>query len=188
MRGTASALYGNASGGVVDLRSAAPPSTALGVQGRSWAGSSGLRRYVGMVGGSLGAASYAGNIGRTAMDGYRRYAHQRLTNAFARASMDVRGTELALIGLGLDMPVAENPGALTQVQFDTNPRMADPLSISKRARKEVHQVQVGISAHRQLFGDGELLAQTYGGGRSLYNPLTFAIVGIDRRSGGPSLR
>ena len=188
IRGSASALYGNASGGVIDLRSAPPPTTPLAVQGRSWAGANGLRRNVGLFGGTLGQASYVGNIGRTATDGYRGYAHQRLTNAFVRAGTEFRGTELSLVGLGLDMPVAENPGALTQVQFDTNARMADPLSISKRARKEVHQVQIGVSARRAMLGDGDLVVQGYGSGRRLYNPLTFAIVGIDRSSGGGSLR
>lgn len=188
IRGTASALYGNASGGVVDLRSAAPPSRPLAIQGRSFAGSNELRRYAGLFGGAVGGASYLGNIGRTESDGSRSYAHQRLTNAFVRLSTDVRGTELALTGLGLDMPVAENPGALTRVQFDTNPRMADPLSISKRARKVVHQVQLGGSARRPLGTEGDVLVQGYGSGRSLYNPLTFGIGGINRRSSGASVR
>ena len=78
-----------------------------------------------------------------------------------RASTGFRGggIEIALVGLGLDMPLAENPGALTQVQFDTNPRMADPLSVSKRARKEVHQVQLGLSARRPLRDDGDIVVQ-----------------------------
>ena len=188
IRGTASALYGNASGGVIDLRSAAPPTTPLAIQARSWTGGYGLRRTAGLFGGSVGSASYMGNMGRTTSGGYRSYAHQRLTNAFVRVGTDVGGTQLSVVGLGLDMPVAENPGALTQIQLDTNPRMADPLSVSKRARKAVHQVQIGVSARRALAGDGDVLAQAYGGGRSLYNPLTFAIVRVDRSSGGASLR
>ena len=188
IRGTASALYGNASGGVIDLRSAPPPSARLGVQARSWAGSNGLQRYVGLFGGTIGSAAYQGNIGRLKSDGVRAYANQELTNAFTRASIDVRGTELSLTGLGLDMPIAQNPGALTRVQFDTNPEMADPLSISKRARKAVHQVQIGLGAHRELSERGDVQAQIYGGTRSLFNPLTFAVVGVDRHSSGASLR
>src|SRR4029079_14873476 len=38
LRGTASSLYGNASGGIVDLRSGDAPGSAAAVQGRSWAG------------------------------------------------------------------------------------------------------------------------------------------------------
>src|SRR5207245_6784161 len=60
LRGAAAAIYGNAAGGVIDLRSVAPPDVPLAVQARSWAGSSAMRRYVGLFGGSCGPASYEG--------------------------------------------------------------------------------------------------------------------------------
>ena len=188
IRGTASALYGNASGGVIDLRSINPPATPFAVQARSFTGSEGMRRYVGLFGGTIGSAGFTGNIGRTQNDGFRGYAHQRLTNAFARATTSVGKTELALIGMGLDMPVAENPGALTLAQVDSAPDQPDRLSVQKRARKAVHQVQLGLSARRPLAADGEVAAQIYGGTRALYNPLTFAVVGVDRRQGGAGAR
>ena len=188
IRGSASSLYGNASGGVIDLRSPAPPNASLAAQGRSWFGSNGLQRNVVLLGGTTGRASYQGNIGRTQNDGARAYSRQYLTNAFLRAGTEIRGTQLTLLGLGLDMPTAENPGALTRVQYDTNATMADPLSISKKARKAVHQVQLGLSARHTLLGEGEFQAQAYGSGRTLSNPLTFSIVGIDRRTSGGSMR
>ncbi len=188
IRGTASALYGNASGGVIDLRSAPPPAVPFALQARSFTGTAGLRRYVGLFGGTAGGAAYIGNIGRTMIDGYRTYAHQRLTNAFVRTTTTVAHTELALIGMGLDMPLAENPGALTRAQTDSAPRQADAQSVLKRARKTVHQVQVGFSARRPVLDGGELVAQGYGGTRSLFNPLTFAVVGVDRTQGGAGAR
>src|SRR4051794_19979812 len=188
IRGAAAALYGHAAGGVIDLRSGPAPDAPFAVQARSWAGSSGMRRYVGLFGGSAGLSSYTGNIGRTESDGFRQYAHQRLTNAFVRGTTTLRGTQLALIGMGLDMPVAENPGALTLAQADSAPEQADRPSVQKKARKAVHQVQIGLSARRPVAGSGEVAAQVYGGTRSLYNPLTFAVVGVDRRQGGASAR
>lgn len=188
IRGPASALYGNASGGVIDLHSVDPPEVPFAVQGRSWTGSDAMRRYVGLFGGTAGPIGYEGNIGRTESDGYRAYSQQRLTNAFARATASVGRTQLALIGLGLDMPVADNPGALTFAQFDSAPAQADPASVAKRARKAVHQVQIGLSARRPLARDGEAVAQVYGGTRSLYNPLTFAVVGVNRHQGGAGAR
>lgn len=188
IRGPAAALYGNASGGVIDLRSAPPPVVPLAVQARSWNGSYGFERYSGLFGGSSGPATYQGNIGRTQSDGYRFYSHQRLTNAFSRVAAKIGGSELALIGMGMDMPVAENPGALTRAQADTAPDQADPLSVQKKARKVVHQVQLGLSDRTPIAGQGEFTAQVYGGTRSLYNPLTFAVVGVDRRQGGAGAR
>jgi iron complex outermembrane recepter protein len=188
IRGTASALYGNASGGIIDLRSNDAPATPFAMQLRSFAGASGLKRYTGVFGGSAGSASYIGNIGRTQNDGYRDYAEQRLTNAFTRVAGSIGGTQLALIGMGLDMPVAENPGALTRAQADSAPWQADRTSVQKRARKAVHQVQLGLSGSHSMFGAGEFGGQVYGGTRSLFNPLTFAVVGVDRRQGGGGLR
>src|SRR2546423_6375762 len=143
-----------------------------------------MRRDVGLFGGSAGPFAYEGNIGRTASDGARQYAHQRLTNAFARATAQIAQTDIALLGLGLDMPLAENPGALTRAQVDNNPMQADSLSIVRRARKAVHQVQLGLALHRLLLTDGEIVAQGFGGTRTLFNPLTFAVVGVDRHQSG----
>jgi iron complex outermembrane receptor protein len=188
IRGTASALYGNASGGIIDLRSVDAPDTPFAMQLRSFAGASGLKRYTGLFGGSTSSVSYEGNIGRTQNDGYRAYAEQRLTNAFARVAGTVAGTRLALIGMGLDMPVAQNPGALTRAQADSAPTQADVTSVQKQARKAVHQVQLGLSGSHAFFGAGEIGGQAYGGTRTLFNPLTFAVVGIDRKQGGGGLR
>ena len=196
IRGAAASLYGNAAGGVIDLRSSDPPSVPFAVQARSWSGtdanpigtSSQQQRFVGLVGGTVGPASYEANIGRTRSDGYREYARQQLTNAFAHAATTLGATELALVGLGLDMPVAENPGALTFAQLEADPRQADVASVQKKARKAVHQVQLGVSARRAVVGDGEVAAQVFGGTRTLYNPLTFAVVGVDRRQSGAAAR
>ena len=195
IRGAAASLYGNAAGGVVDLRSGAAPAVPFAVQVRTWTGpdanpvrSAAQQRFVGLFGGTLGTTSYEGNLGRTHSDGYRAYSHQQVTNAFIHAATNVGATEIGLVGLGLDMPLAENPGALTAAQFNTDPAQADALSVQKKARKTVHQVQLGLSARRALAGDGEVAAQVYGGTRTLFNPLTFAVVGVDRRQGGASAR
>jgi iron complex outermembrane recepter protein len=188
IRGAASSLYGNASGGVIDLRSIDAPDSPFSVQARSWTGDNDMKRYVGLLGGTAGNVSYVGNMGRTENQGFRQYSQQQLTNAFLRGTTTIAGTQLALIGMGLDMPIAQNPGALTLAQADSAPEQADKPSVQKKARKAVHQVQVGLSAIRPLWTSGELSAQVYTGTRSLYNPLTFAVVGVDRHQGGAGAR
>jgi iron complex outermembrane receptor protein len=191
IRGASAALYGNASGGVIDLRSIDPPSTPLAVQARSFNGGAGLQRYTALLGGSPAGFGVEGNIGRTKSTGYRDYAHQQLTNAFVRATRTLGTTDFAVVGMGLDMPLAENPGAITRAQADTAPWQADALSVQKKARKTVHQVQLGLSATQHFGmkgGDGEVFVQGYGGTRALYNPLTFAVVGVDRRQSGGAVR
>ena len=186
MRGTAAALYGNASGGVIDIHSV-DPSLQVEPEARVWFGSNALRRSAVVVSGTTGAVSYQGNVGQTTADNFRDFSHQRLTNAFGRVSTTIGGTALSLVGIDLHMPVAENPGALTQAQFDSAPQMADPLSVKKKARKQVDQLQLGLSAMRQ-FGIGTVTVAGFGGNRSLYNPLTFATVDVERTIAGGSVR
>jgi iron complex outermembrane receptor protein len=188
IRGTASALYGNASGGVIDLRSVDPPDVPLDMEGRSWAESNFMRRDAVLLGGTAGSTTYEGNIGHSETDGYRAFSQQRLTNAFGRVATTVGTTELTLLGLGIEMPLADNPGALTRAQFDADPTQADGPSVMKESRKTVHQVQIGLQMRQPLLGDGELTAQVYGGTRSLYNPQTFAVVGVGRHQSGAGTR
>jgi iron complex outermembrane receptor protein len=188
IRGTASALYGNASGGVIDIHSVPPAAQLVVPEARAWFGSDNLRRTTAVASGTSGRWAYQGNVGQTQADNYRQYSHQKLTNGFGRIATTVGGTELALTGLALHMPVAENPGALNAKQLDTMPRMADPLSITRKARKEVDQVQVGLSANRRVAESVSLSGSVYGGTRSLYNPLTFSVVDVGRSLAGGSLR
>ncbi len=187
MRGSASSLYGNAGGGVVDLRTSEPLRVPISGALRLWSGALGSRRLVLKTSGATEGLGYQANVARTESDGYRDHSRQRMTNGFARVSLDRGGGSYALQWLGLDTPVAQNPGALTRAQFETNPRLADPLSIRKSARKAVTQSQFGVTARRAGFR-GELEASAYAATRSLDNPLAFAIVDVGRATSGGSLR
>jgi iron complex outermembrane recepter protein len=187
MRGSASSLYGNAGGGVVDIRSSQPLSVPVSGALRFWDGAYGAHRYVAKTEGVVGALGYQANATRTESEGYRDYSRQRSDNGFARVSYDADGGTYALEWLGVNTPLAQNPGAITRAQFEANPRTADPLSVRKAARKEVTQSQFGATARR--FGQRwETEASAYVGTRGLYNPLTFGIVDVDRGISGGNLR
>jgi iron complex outermembrane receptor protein len=187
MRGSASSLYGNAGGGVVDLRTSEPPALPVSAGVRYWHGAFANERLVGKVAGSANGFGYQGNVARTASDGYRDYSRQRTTNGFGRLSFDKTSGSYALDWLGVNTPVAQNPGALTRAQFEANPRQADPFSVRKGARKAASQSQFGLTA-RRFGGFGELEGSAYVGTRGLDNPLTFGIVDVDRAISGGSLR
>src|SRR6266576_3906450 len=148
MRGSASSLYGNAGGGVVDIRTAPPLPVPVSGAVRMSTGGFGTRRLVAKTGGFTDGFGYQANVARMQSDGYRDYSSQRMTNGFARFSYDRGESSYALDWLGVNTTVAQNPGAITRAQFNANPRMADPLSITKRARKAVTQSQFGLTARR----------------------------------------
>jgi len=187
VRGAAAALYGNASGGVIDLRTAAPPASKLAGDLRQWFGSDGFSRTTIAGGGVSGNAYYQADASSTRGDGFRAHSRERLTSAFARTGATLGGTDYSIEALGFDMPLAENPGALTLAQFRSNARLADVPSVNKQARKVVRQLQVGVAANR-LGTNDEISASAFVGGRSLYNPQTFAVVDVGRRTYGASAR
>ena len=187
LRGSASSLYGNAGGGVVDIRSSPAAPVPLWGEARFWTGGFGNRRIVAKASGSQSRFRYQGNLARTQNDGFRDYSRQRVTTGFARVARETGTSVVALQFLGMAMPEARNPGALTAAQMSADPRMADPLSVRKGARKAVDQSQLGITARRAAAG-GEIEAAGYVGARTLDNPLAFAVVDVDRTTSGASLR
>jgi len=187
MRGSASSLYGNAGGGVVDIRTSDPPPVPVSGAVRMSTGAFDTRRLVAKTGGATDGFGYQANVARTESHGYRDYSRQRMTNGFARMSYDNGGGSYALEWLGVNTPVAQNPGAITRAQFETDPRMADPLSIRKGARKAVTQSQFGLTG-RHSVARGQIEASGYAGTRTLDNPLTFAVVDVGRTMSGGNLR
>jgi iron complex outermembrane receptor protein len=187
IRGSASALYGNAAGGVVEFRSSQPPGQPIALELRALSGSDDLRRWSAGLGGTLAPLRYQGLVTRTEQDGYRRHARQETTHATGRVLHKLSGVELTWQAQLFTMPVAENPGALTAAEMRSDPRQPVTSFVTKRARKKVNQAQLSVTARRPL-ADGELAASLYGGTRDLDNPLTFAIVAIDRTTFGGSVR
>src|SRR5712671_7888249 len=62
MRGSASSLYGNAGGGVVDIRTSDPPPVILSGEGRIWSGAFATRRFVAKTGGAANGFGYQANV------------------------------------------------------------------------------------------------------------------------------
>jgi iron complex outermembrane receptor protein len=185
MRGAASALYGNASGGVIDIITTDPSREAVSVDARQWVGEDDFFRSVFAASGTSDRLGYVADVAHGRSDGTRNHASHESTTGFARVTLGSGPTLLALTFLGLHNPLAENPGALTLEEMRSNPRLADPQSIRRNARKAVHQAQAGASLQRRL-GNGDASISVFRGARSLDNPLPFAVVEIGRHTWGAS--
>jgi iron complex outermembrane receptor protein len=182
LRGAASALYGNSSGGVVDLRTDLPSSGFSG-SARQWIGSNDLSRSVVEISGRSSRSTFTGDITHTRTDGDRIQSKQRSTSGFGKVTTQLSGSDIALMVLGYSNPLSQNPGALTMDELQQNPEQADATSLRRDARKAVNQVQLGLSAGRKI-GTFDVSLLGYGGARSLDNPLTFAVVEVGRHTWG----
>jgi iron complex outermembrane receptor protein len=185
MRGSASALYGNASGGVIDLITEDPSRAALAFDVRQFLGEDAFRRSVGAFSGTSGRMSYIGDIAHLTNDGARDHSRQRATSGFGRFVYSANDNRAWISLMGLNNPLALNPGALTIEEMRADADAADPQSVRRNARKSVRQVQIGTGVSRALAG-GTVSLSAFGGSRSLDNPLPFAVVEIGRHTWGAS--
>lgn len=189
-RGSAGALYGNSSGGVVDVRSTPPPDVGGRLRASGWLAGGIARASLGggrRLGGPDGPG-ITGTLTHNAGDGPREYSAFRSTNALG----DMRwkgpaGTSLRLQGSFYDAPEAENPGALTAAEMERDPTLPDSNNILKKAGKVVRQSVVALQAARDA-GAFSLNASGHLGWRSLDNPQAFAIIELDRQTTGGSVR
>lgn len=192
VRGTAAALYGNAAGGVIDVRSRAPAAVPFAADARLWDGGGVQRANITASGSSRDSvgifrqAQWLGAVTRTRGDGPRDWSRLDATSVFARGLATVAGTRLELQGTHYDAPRAESTGALTAAELARDPRLPDSLNIARRSRKAVLQSQVALLAERDM-GQGTVRGSLFTGTRRLDNPLPFAIVEVDRRVVGGGL-
>lgn len=182
IRGPASALYGNASGGVIRLTTAPPPPAPLASEHRVLAGSNGLLRVETSAGGRTGAAAYRAYVSRLSYDGFREHASARNLNAggmlqLARGADEVR---LSFTAVRYD---ALNPGSLSDSLLRVDRGAAFARNVQQRTGEEGRQGQAGVWWRRQA-GPGALEVSAYGLARSIDNPIPTSVIDLDRRVGG----
>lgn len=186
LKGPLSMLYGNASGGVVQVftRSAGerPEFSAMG-----YMGSDGLARS------SLQFSQRQGNWGIVAdaatltSDGFRQYSEARrdhFNGKLEHRDADGRTTFIANI---LDNRKSQDPGSRTQAEFQTDPFGANRTNVINGAGKEFTQGILGASTERRLTDGGSLEGRVYAGTRDLRNPVIGPFIMIDRSFAGLGL-
>ena len=198
LRGPFSALYGNSSGGVIQVFTedgVAPPSlTASG-----WGGSYGTWRYGARANGAAGALDYVLDLTRFTTDGYRDHsaARKNLGNAKLGLQLD-DASRLTIVANSVDLK-AQDPLGLTYQQFQDDPRAA-PLAEQYDTRKTVRQTQGGLIYERQVDSRNTLRLMAYYGQRDTtqYQAIPPAaqlaptqaggVIDLKRQYGGADLR
>ncbi len=168
MRGPFSSLYGNASGGVVQVFTADGPETPR-LRSSFYAGSEGLRKCGVNIAGQQEALNYVVDTSRLDTDGWRDHSAARRDQLNAKLKITLPNGKLTLIGNSLDQPDTQDPSGLTRAQMQANPRQVDPAVLVFNARKSIRQNQLGAvyeagDANGEL---GSLQAKWYGGARQV---------------------
>jgi len=170
LRGTSSALHGNASGGVLLLTSA--PITRTGAGIRTEVGSFGTTKWL-VRGGSRSERGWAGvTFSRLRTDGFREHSAADLRQGTLSGTyLHSATTSISARFAFADNPKAENPGALTFDQAAVNPAAASPNNLARGADKDVSQQQVSIALRHRDPAGWTLTASLFGLWRDLKNPL-----------------
>ncbi len=189
LRGPFSALYGNASGGVIEFFSADPPSRpTFGV--RIAEGSDGLSQLSLAWAGPWSDDGVTGDgfrtdAGHLDLRGYRQHSRARRDTAQARLlASNSSGAQFALTANALDLE-ADDPQGLTLAQVLQDPRNASAGALAFDTRKRVRQQQVGLRIEQPLGAHNVLTLGTWGGSRDTFQMLSIPVFAqLPRGSGG----
>ncbi|MCB1907475.1 MAG: TonB-dependent receptor [Rhodocyclaceae bacterium] len=170
LRGPFSSVYGNSSGGVIQLftRDGEAPTK---LSGRLVGGSFSTTKIELGAEGALGSGGYLVDVSRFDTDGYRDHSAATRDQAFAKITLHPgRDSKLTLVANGLRQDDTEDPLGLTWETFQTDPAGVESSALAFDTRKDIEHGQGGVSYERRLAA-GRLQFSAYAGTRSVMQVL-----------------
>jgi iron complex outermembrane receptor protein len=161
VRSNASAVWGNAAGGVVNVTTV-PTTTRASFDAQPTFGAFGLARYAARTSAPLGISGVIwANFTNTSFDGWRAHSDTR------RAL--VNGGATGRVGdktwLGLYFTAANNlmhvPGPLTQAQVDADPDQANPTYLQRDERRYNRVGRLGVTVDHDVSSTFSLSSMLY---------------------------
>jgi len=187
LRGSASALYGNASGGVISIWTKPHDVAHVNEEARFVAGRFDQRsgrswnKWQSTTSMRVGSGTALVTVSRLDYEGERDHsaADNRVLNARVQLPIGTRWS-LALVTEVGDNPRADNPGSLTLAELNANRDTVPLLNRNRNAGKAVTQVQTGATLHRTMTNGGEAAFTLFGLTRDLKNPITTTYIDLER--------
>jgi iron complex outermembrane receptor protein len=171
LTGSAGALYGNASGGVLAF-STETPTAPWQARVRASGGSFGTRKWQSVAGAARGTAHGLVSLSRFTTEGFRQHSGAVAWQLAGKADLplDAHST-LGLRVAASDAPRAENPGALTAAEYTATRDSAAGSNILRGADKQVSQQQLALRYRWENGAGAAIDATAFGLLRDLTNPL-----------------
>ncbi len=160
LKGPSSVLYGNQSGGVVNILTQDPP-TKFTIGYRQTFGAFGLFKEHLSSGASFGRFGFYASGFRNDQEGYRAQSGFHNTGFNAKLNFNIDNRSNLLLILGYDNNFQESPGPLTDAQFRQNPRQASPTFVTNDVLAVVKEFRFAAVYHRELFGEDDLEVTGY---------------------------
>jgi len=184
LRGPYSAIYGNHSGGVIQLFTRDgedPPSVEFNVSG----GSYGTHKEDLNAQGKQDAVGYVLDASRFHTDGYRSHSAATRDQGYAKLSLaPLDNAKLTIVANALQQSDTQDPLGVTWATYQRDPRAGETdttdTQTPKRTyaeryntRKNIHHQQLGAT-WEQRYGDDLLRVTAYGGNRDVIQYQAFS--------------
>lgn len=189
LRGPFSSLYGNASGGVIQLFTADGGEQSSLSLGSAFGSFGAWRTNIGASGqlGESGNADYNIGYSHFETDGFRDHSEAERESFNGKVNLRVGSNgKLSLVANYFDSPETQDPLGLTRQQFEQDPSQADSRADDFRTRKSIEQIQGGAIYEHALSDQSGLRLVGYGGRRQVQQFLaipTFVQTGSETHSG-----
>ncbi|MDH4020418.1 MAG: TonB-dependent receptor [Xanthomonadales bacterium] len=172
LRGPSSALYGNASGGVIIIESEMGQEPSFLEAGLA-TGGLGYQKYQLKTGGLVNRFDYLVNASTQELDGYRDHSASEGSLVNARFGFQINEYDsLKLIVNSTDQPLAQDPGGITSAQVMRDRQSARDRNLLYDAGEALDQQRVGI-VYTTDRTSGSLLLRNYYVWRDFSNKLPF---------------
>lgn len=166
LRGPYSAIYGNHSGGVIQLFTREPEARPS-VEGGFAAGSYGSTKADLTAQGKLDGLGYVINASRFSTDGYRDHSAATREQAFAKITAKPDDeSKLTFVVNGLWQHNTQDPLGLRWSTAQASPRSVEAAALTYNTRKSIDHLQGGVAYERRLGAD-LLQVSAYAGQRSV---------------------
>ncbi len=153
LRGPSSALYGNQSGGVVNLITEEPPPEPF-FEYRQLVGAYGLLGEHVKLGGRSDRLDYLVSGYRTDQSGFREHSRFESTGLHSKLGFvaDERTRLTAVVSYGRHWE--QSPGPLTRELFEEDPTQADPVFAENDVQATLDELRFGLTVRREgVFGE-----------------------------------
>ncbi|MEO5934479.1 MAG: TonB-dependent receptor [Duganella sp.] len=184
LRGPFSAIYGNHSGGVIQMFTR-DGEGAPAIETSLTAGSYGTRKADVNAQGKQGGVGYVLDASRFETDGYRAHSAATRDQAFAKLTLEpVENAKLTIVANALRQDDTQDPLGVSWATYQRDPRAGETdatdtqspkrtLADRYNTRKSIDHTQVGAT-WEQRFGQDRLRVTAYGGNREVIQYQAFS--------------
>ncbi len=176
IKGPASSIFGAGTGGVLNFQIERAPYGENSLELSSTAGDFGLRRYASTYRMGTDQLNAAVTVGNQEYDGYQEYSND--SRRFVTGSLQFFPNEKQTITVLLNQTRQETqlPGALTEDEFNSDPRQANAGSVAQQAARRQTWTRVGVSHSYEFNEMVQNITSVYSSFYKLDHPLTFAYI------------